>query len=197
MQISSVSSSSASLYSMNPLARKAKSGPTPSFGPDSTESQAWLWSAAKKVSASTSTGSAQPPETGSKVLMRALIAMLEATLGNASADPSHGALGNPNASAFAVITAQGTQPMTAYLQQSWAERMRSALQRIASDLRPGTSVDPMLEQADVQALVTGLAAAGPGQSDEASFIRSLLTGLSDSMSGNESPQPGSIISVTA
>jgi hypothetical protein len=195
VQVSSVGSSSASLYWSNPLARKAKSGPAPSFGVDSVESQAWLWSAAKKVSVST--GAPQIPQTGSKVLMRALIAMLEATLGDGNTDPTQGSLGNPNASAFAVVTAQGKRPMDAYLQQQWVQRMRSALQRIGADLRPGAAVDPTLEEADVQAMVTNLAAAGPGQADEAAFIRSLLTGLSGSMSGDESPQPGSIISVTA
>ena len=194
MQISSVSSQ-APLYWASPLARQATSGPTPSS--NSEESQTWLWSAASKVTGS-SEGSSAPPQTGSKVLMRALISMLEATLGSGgAAGQSSGALGSEYASAFAVVNAQGAHPMNAYLQQAWTRRMKGALQRIASDLQPGASISPELEQADVQALVTGLGEAGPGQSDEAAFIRSLLTGLSDTVSGEESPAPGSIISLQA
>lgn len=193
MQISAVGSTP-SVFVNNPLASKAKSGPQPQFGPDSTQSQAWLWKAAATTSMP---GSTDIPQTGSKVLMRALISMLEATLGAGGGDSTQGALGNEYRSAFAVVNAQGSHPMNAYLSQTWTQRMRGALQRIAADLAPGAGGSSTMEEADVQALVTGLASAGPDQADEAAFVRSMLTGLSSAISGNESSAPGSIISVQA
>jgi hypothetical protein len=142
-------------------------------------------------------GTTDIPQTGSKVLMRALISMLEATLGAGGGDSAQGALGNEYRSAFAVVNAQGSHPMNAYLSQTWTQRMRGALQRIAADLAPGAGGSSTMEEADVQALVTGLASAGPDQADEAAFVRSMLTGLSSAISGNESSAPGSIISVQA
>jgi hypothetical protein len=192
MQISSVGSSPF-VYPNNPLASKAKSGTQPQFGRDSTESQAWLWKAAATAS---KPGTTNGPQAGSKVLMRALISMLEATLGGGSENSAQGPLGSEYPSAFAVVNAQGSHPMNAYLAQRWTQRMRGALQRIAADLAQGAGGNA-LEQADVQALVTGLASAGPDQANEAAFVRSMLIGLSSVLSGNESSAPGSIISVQA
>jgi hypothetical protein len=128
--------------------------------------------------------------------MRALINLLEATIGNSTPPVDPGAEALPR-SAFPIVNQNGNPMMDAYLRQQWVQRMKNSLQRIAADLRGGPTTSGIAAQSDLQALFAGLDGAGGDQAEEAALIRSLVGGLSDSLTGSEDARPGSVISVYA